>query len=164
MWTDNPNWVNCGCSHLKTWPWLTMQSSGYVFFSYTQLLLNEVAVTPGVMYVYPFNNEIIDIPVPLVFRQYLTLWGEWILDQPFNLLWLWSIHAMKPNSEDSFLKICWKNHLRALQKLNKGEIWRRKYIVLSQMYQAYSSSTLWVDVCTYTHTQTDTCTHISTCI
>lgn len=27
----------------------------------------------------------------------------------------------------------------ALQKLNKGEIWRRKYIVLSQVYRAYSS-------------------------
>lgn len=98
-----------------------MQSSGYVFFSYTQLLLYEGAVTPGVMYVYPFNSEIIDIPVPLVFRQYLqwknSLWGEWILDQPFSLLWLWSIHAMKPNSEDLFLKICWKYHLEATAKI-----------------------------------------------
>lgn len=90
------------------------------------------------LYVHPFSNQIIDIPVPLVFRQYLrwktSLWGDGILDQT---LWSWSIHEMKPNTGELFLNICWTNHLRALQALKNGEIWKRKYFVLPQMYQAY---------------------------
>lgn len=101
------------------------------------LVLNE-ELWLHVTYVHPFNNQIIDIPVPLVFRQYLqwktSLWGGGLLDQT---LWSCSNHEVKPNTRELFLNMCWTNRLRALQKLNKGEIWRRKYIILPQMYQEY---------------------------
>lgn len=104
-----------------------------------------------VLHIHPFNNQIIGIPVPLVFWQYLqwktSQWDEGILDQT---LWSWSIHEMKPNTRELFLNIHWTNHRRALQTLNKGAIWRRKYLVLPQTYQASPQPTLWVDVCAYT--------------